>query len=76
MEVLKGAEQIIKKHKPVLVIELNDKSLINQNSSAKQVAQFIKNLGYEFIYDLSTNKQIELEELEGCCTDILCKSHE
>lgn len=76
MEVLKGAEQIIKKHKPVLVIELNDKSLINQNSSAKQVCQFIKNLGYEFIYDLSTNKQIELEELEGCCTDILCKSHE
>jgi len=76
MEVLKGAEQIIKKHKPVLVIELNDKSLINQNSTAKQVVQFIKNLGYEVIYDLSTNKQVELEELEGCCTDILCKSHE
>lgn len=76
MEVLKGAEQIIKMNKPVLVLELNDKGLINQNSSAKEVVQFIKNLGYEFVLDLSTNKQIDIEEIEGCSTDILCKINE
>lgn len=73
MEVLKGAEQTIKKYIPIMVVEVNDFNLKNQHSSAIELLHFIKNLGYNEIYNLNTMECIDNSSLENCCIDILCK---
>jgi FkbM family methyltransferase len=73
MEVLKGAEQTIKKYTPIMVVELNDVNLKNQHSSAIEVLHFIKDLGYNEIFNLNTMERIDNSSLDNCCIDILCK---
>jgi FkbM family methyltransferase len=73
MEVLKGGEQIIRKHMPTMVIELNDMNLKNQNSSAKEVVKLIEGIGYKEVINLETMKTLEDSVLDNCCIDILCK---
>ena len=71
-EVLKGAEEIIKKMKPLLFVELNDTNLKNQNSSAIEVLNFIKQLGYNKILQAETDLDIHTINLENCSMDIFC----
>lgn len=52
LKVLQGAQEIIRKFKPVILLELLDRSLQYQESSASQVVQCLKSLGY-LIYDFS-----------------------
>ena len=73
IEVLKGAEQIIKKYTPVMVIELNDLNLKRQNSSAKELVSYVKELGYKNIINLKTMEVIDFPKLDNCSMDILCK---
>jgi FkbM family methyltransferase len=73
IEVLKGAEQIIKKYTPVMVIELNDLNLKRQNSSAKELVSYVKELGYKNIINLKTIEVIDFPKLDNCSMDILCK---
>ncbi len=73
MEVLKGAEQSIKKFKPILFIELDDKNLKLQNSSAKELISFLINLDYNIINSL-TDKKVNLSDnFINCHFDIICK---
>lgn len=72
IEVLKGAEQIIKKYTPVMVIELNDLNLKRQNSSARELVSFVKELGYKNIINLKTMEEIDFSKLDNCTMDILC----
>lgn len=46
MNVLKGAVETLKTHKPTMFIELDDKNLKKQNSSAKELVVFLINIGY------------------------------
>lgn len=57
-QVLKGAEQTIRSHKPILFIEVDDSNLKDQGASAEMLITFIKNLGYA-IKDAETNRAID-----------------
>lgn len=52
--VLKGAINTIKKHKPIIISEIDDKFLIKQNSSSKQVIDFLEGMGYKVV-DTNSN---------------------
>lgn len=57
-QVLKGAEQTIRSHKPILFIEVDDSNLKDQGASAETLIAFIKSLGYA-IKDADTNVAID-----------------
>ena len=69
LNVLKGAERILTKFRPLIVIEVIEINLKNNAQTSFEVIQFLKSLGYYFV-DLKTGKQLMDEhQLE---TDILC----
>jgi FkbM family methyltransferase len=71
MNVLKGAENTLKKFHPKLFIELNDKSLKDQGSGAMILISFLKELGYCIFED---GKNTELCEKDFCRhIDIFCR---
>lgn len=47
MKVLAGSTEIIKKHKPIIILESIDKLLIKQGTSTKEIIDFLANLGYD-----------------------------
>ncbi|MEZ5889988.1 MAG: FkbM family methyltransferase [Xanthobacteraceae bacterium] len=49
MAVLKGASSIIRKYKPLLIIELSDKHLVRQGSSVSEVAEFLRAERYTIV---------------------------
>jgi FkbM family methyltransferase len=73
-EVLKGGILSIKKFHPVLLIELDDKYLKENNSSAKELIGFLNALGYNEICN-AVDGQIVYEQtvLENCHIDIIAK---
>lgn len=44
--VLKGAEETLKKHNPMIVVEIKDKHLQRFNSSAKEIHNYLTSLNY------------------------------
>ncbi len=48
LKVLNGAEKTIVKHKPVMVIEVNEPALKRQGNTAQELADWILGHGYEF----------------------------
>jgi len=46
MKVLKGAEETLLTHKPIIISELDDQLLNNQDTSTKEVIGFLSGLGY------------------------------
>ena len=48
-KVLKGAEGILKKYKPIVLSELSEKLLIEQSASCFEVYDFFKGLGYRVV---------------------------
>lgn len=53
--VLKGAEQTIRKYKPVLVVEFHTKNLTNKffNYPMSKTEEFLNSLGYRYIKNLN-----------------------
>jgi len=49
LHVLKGGAKTLQKFHPVLFIEVNDDNLLDQNSSAKSLVEFLFDLGYNRI---------------------------
>ena len=49
MGVLRGASSIIRKHRPLLIIELSDKHLIRQGSSVSEVVEFLRAERYKIV---------------------------
>lgn len=73
MEVLKGGEQTLRKHHPLLFIELDDTNLAQQNTSAKELVGFMNRLNYT-IYHSETKKQIfETDNFTDCHYDVICR---
>ena len=46
MKALKGASQTLKAFKPIIILEVHDKLLLNQDSSSSEVLEFMSNNGY------------------------------
>lgn len=72
-KVLNGAMKTIQRFKPILFIELDDNNLKAQQSSANNLVQYIKSIGYCIYYaenNMIVNKQ---ENLSSCHFDILCR---
>jgi len=67
--VLKGAAGALQKYKPLLYIELSDKNLNQQGSSANQVIELLHQLSYT-VTDVATGKQ--LRDLSSGHTDVIC----
>jgi FkbM family methyltransferase len=71
-EVLSGALNTLKSQKPKLFIELDDKNLRSQGSSAKELLTFLEELNYSIT---DSNKQFSIAELKESSihTDIYCE---
>lgn len=67
LKILKGGVETIKKHKPVLVLEVNEHALIQCGTSRKELLEYLDEIGY--IY-----QDIYGEPLESLHTqfDIIC----
>lgn len=70
--VLRGAKSIIKKHQPILYIELSNSNLKAQGSSASQVIELLHHYGIRNITNVKTNSQLEEHELDTFDSDIVC----
>ena len=56
MKVLKGASDVLTRYKPVIILELVDDLLKNQESSSKEVIDFLEKSGY-IVCDVTSNKK-------------------
>ena len=72
-KVLKGGQETIMKHRPVLFIELDDNNLREQGNNARELIQSLITLEYS-IMDARTGSIIdENTNYTNCHFDILCK---
>jgi len=73
MQVLLGADQMLKKDKPVMFIELSDNNLREQGSTAKELIQHLTNLGYSCYNAVGNAKVTSSDDFSNCHCDIICK---
>lgn len=71
--VIKGAENTIKEYFPILFIEIDNENLKSQNSTASDVLNLLRNYGYNSILKSDTLTEVQMNELEHCHFDIICK---
>ena len=72
MDILKGGEDILRKHKPQLFIEINHYNLSKYNATAKELYTFLSNMGYE-IFLAETGDLLSIEALKNYTHfDIIC----
>jgi FkbM family methyltransferase len=74
LKVLKGAEQTIRKHHPVLFIEIDDNNLRDQNDSASVLITFLTDMGYHEIRN-ATNEMLVSSQTDftNCHFDIIAR---
>lgn len=73
LNVLKGAEETIKKHTPVLFIELDDNNLKAVGNSASELIKFLENLGYSVTKAETEELVLSDTDFRNCHYDIICK---
>lgn len=74
LHVLRGAEQTLRKFKPALFIELNDDNIRDQGGSAKELIEFLIQLGYTKIIQADTENEVALDlDFSDCHYDIIAK---
>jgi FkbM family methyltransferase len=73
MNVLMGALQTIKYHKPILFVEVIDDYLVRSNSTASHLIKFIKDLGYHVIDSESLSEVDHTANFKGTRLDVICK---
>ena len=74
LNVLRGAERLLKKHKPILFLELDDNNLIDQGDSALALIQFLGHVGYaEICHALDESKITATTNFSNCHFDIIAK---
>lgn len=67
LNILKGAEETIKRCSPVLVIEINNHALLRNGTSDNDVYIYLMSLGYE-IKNIYPNEPLHATQL-----DVICK---
>ena len=73
MNVLKGGINTIKRYSPVLYIELDDNNLREQTSSARDLIQFLSQLGYSIV-NAETKLPVTVnDDFRNCHYDIICR---
>lgn len=73
MHVLKGAEEILKKHRPVLFIEIDDELLRSNNTSPESVIVYLENsLGYSILNAADEQRIAHGFSFANCHLDIIC----
>jgi FkbM family methyltransferase len=73
LEVLKGAEKTLKSIKPILFIELDDNNLKLQNSSAKELIEYLVQFEYEIMHSENEKMILSTDNFNNCHFDIICK---
>ncbi len=73
LNVLKGGIETLKKFKPVLFIELDDENLKLQNHSAKELIEFLENLGYSLLNAVSNKQILSTDDFTFCHFDVVAK---
>lgn len=73
MNVLKGAKDCLKNHHPVLFIEVDDLMLRQQETSAKELVEFVSQFGYEVTHADTGVIISSKSDLVDCHFDIICK---
>lgn len=72
LEVIKGAKEVLKKHKPKLFIEVDDNNLKEQNTSAKELIEYLLTFGYT-ITDSKNNQIVKTTfNFEKTHFDVIC----
>lgn len=73
-KVLQSATFILKKHHPILFIELDDSNLKGQKSSAIELVSFLKELNYVIFNALEINTPLSSDfNFSNCHFDIICE---
>jgi FkbM family methyltransferase len=67
--VLQGASEVLRKYKPVLYIELSEKNLNQQGSSANDVVRLLNDLSYN-VKDVASGQTVK--EMSTGHTDVIC----
>jgi FkbM family methyltransferase len=76
MNVLRGAQGILRQHRPILFIELDDDNLRVQNDSAAQLVSFLEGHGYR-IYRADNKKKVtSADDFTACHFDIICEGRD
>jgi FkbM family methyltransferase len=74
LKVLKGGEQLLRKFKPILFIELHDDNLKDQGDSATDLIMFLETIGYNKIINTLDNSAIKSDSnFSNCHFDIIAK---
>jgi FkbM family methyltransferase len=70
--VLRGSEDVIRRFKPILFIELNDDNLLENGDSARALINHVEAMGYR-VLDGQTELPVPADQaLAHCQFDILC----
>ena len=70
--VLRGSEDLIRRFKPVLFIELNDDNLRENGDAARSLITHVEQLGYRVLNGSSEREITKDQDLAHCQLDILC----
>ncbi|MEO7989467.1 MAG: FkbM family methyltransferase [Chryseolinea sp.] len=74
LKVLRGAKNILQKHKPTLFIEVDDDNLNDQHDSAKDLVSFLEACGYSSIRHAETNAAVTSSyNFSHCHFDIIAQ---
>lgn len=74
LKVLKGAEKLLRKFKPILFIEVDDNNLKAQSDSAKALIVFLSNLQYQDITNAESDHAVSANtDFTNCHYDIIAQ---
>ena len=75
MHVLRGGEQVIRRDRPVLFIELSDENLRAQDGSAAELVEWLERQDYSVAHAGNGRPVASTNELGDCFFDIICRPH-
>ena len=71
--VLRGAECVIRSHKPAMFIEVCDDNLISQGSSAAELIGLLEEHGYSIAKADTGETVLPDQDFRGCFFDVICR---
>jgi FkbM family methyltransferase len=72
LHVMKGAEALLRKHRPMLFIELDDNNLRDQGDSAEDLIHFLLDIGYRRIAHAEKKSPVMAsDDFRGCHFDLI-----
>jgi hypothetical protein len=72
MEVLKGAAETLRRFRPKLFVEMDDRNLQEQGSGAKELIAFLKGAGYRITNSVTAEEIHTADHRDNCHIDIIC----